>query len=419
MKFLRNNISTLLIVNTASGFNYLFQVAVARNLSVEHFGIFNSLNSLVVILSAPFAILSIIFSRSSAQLSINGISSVKTLIVCGLKYMIITGIAAFFFGIVTIPLIKEYLHISLNLPIVLMIIQWSVSFFMPVLMGVLQGLKRFKAFGLGSGSYSLTRLLTGLLFVLVLNWGINGAIFAEILGSFCMITLCFWFLRDVMSASQEHLGENIWKDMKSFIIPTALFTSISLLLVNVDIIMVRHYCPNEAGLYAIASILGKICLFLPAAFNYVLFPEAVIANESEKKGSRFLWITLGLTSLFAGGTAIIFYTFPLEVITLFFGIKYQEAAPILQYISLSMALMAMVNVVATNSLAHSDFSFLWPLGGGVITCITLIILFHDSSLQIAKILFLSTGFVSVGVFLVYFIVKNKQSLKSIKGLSSD
>ena len=419
MKFLKNNISTLLIVNTASGFNYLFQVAVARNLSVDDFGIFNSLNSLVIILSSPFSIVSIIFSRSSAQLSIKSISSVKTLIMSGLKVMAILGAIAFLLGIIAIPLIKQYLHISLSLPIIFMLIQWSLSFLVPVIMGVLQGLKRFEAFGFGSGSYSVTRLLTGFLFVMILGWGINGAILAEVLGSIAMITLGNWFLRDVMNTTQEHLVKNLWKDMRSFFFPTALYTFISILLVNIDIIMVRHYCPNEAGLYAIASILGKICLFLPSAFNYVLFPEAVLANESEKEGGRFLWITLGLTFLFAGGAAFIFYTFPSQVIAILFGIKYQEAASMLQYISLSMALMAMTNVVATNSLANSKFLFLWPLGGGVIICFTLILLFHDSSLQIAQLLFLSTSFISVGVFLVYFLSKNIKPIKNVKGLSVD
>ena len=419
MKFLKNNISTLLIVNTASGFNYLFQVAVARNLDVDDFGIFNSLNSLVVVLSFPFSIVSIIFARSSAQLSIKSISSVKTLIMSGLKVMAIVGTVAFFFGIMAMPLIKQYFHLSLNSPIIFMLIQWSLSFLVPVIMGVLQGLKRFEAFGLGSGSYSVTRLLTGFLFVMVLGWGINGAIFAEVLGSIAVITLGYWFLRDVMSTTQEHLGDNLWKDMRSFFFPTALFTSISLLLVNIDIIMVRHYCPNEAGLYAIASILGKICLFLPGAFNYVLFPEAVLANESGEEGSRILWTTLVLTSLFAGGAAFMFYTFPSQVITLLFGIKYQQAAPILQYISLSMALMALTNVIATNSIAQSKFLFLWPLGGGMLMFLILIGLLHDSSLIIAQLLFLSTGFISVGVFLSYFLLKNRKPKINVKDLSMD
>jgi len=414
MKFLKNNISTLLIINTASGFNYLFQVAVARKLSIEDFGIFNSLNSLVVILFAPFSIVAIIFSRSAAQLSTKSISFIKTLLLTGLKVMAIVGAVAFFCGIIAVPFLKQYLHIPLSLPIIFMLIQWSLSFLVPVAMGILQGLKRFGAFGLGSGSYSITRLLMGLLLVVVLGWGVNGAILAEVIGTIAVVSLGFWFLRDVMRSIQKPLEENLWKDMRRFSIPTALFTTISLLLVNVDIIMVRHFCPDEAGLYAVASILGKICLFLPATFNYVLFPEAVLANEAGKEGSRFLWITLGLTLLFAGGAAFIFYTFPSQVIAIFFGIKYQEAAPILQYISLSMALMAMTNVIATNSMAYSQFSFLWPLGGGMIICLILMNIFHDSSLQIAQLVFLSTCFIAVGVFLNYFLLENRKLKKNIK-----
>ena len=94
-----------------------------------------------------------------------------------------------------------------------------------------------------------------------------------------------------------------------------------------------------------------------------------------------------------------------------FGIKYQQAAPILQYISLSMALMALTNVIATNSMAQSKFLFLWPLGSGMILFFILIGLFHDSSLIIAKLLFLSTTLISVGVFLSYFLFKNRKAKK--------
>jgi len=146
MKFIKNNISTLLLVNTASGINYLFQVAVARKLSVDDFGIFNSLNALVAILSAPFSIVTLICSRSTAQLSSNSISCVKTLIMTALKVMLFFGISAFFLGVMAMPILKQYLHIQFNLPIILMLTYWGLSFLMPVFTGVLQGLKRFKGF---------------------------------------------------------------------------------------------------------------------------------------------------------------------------------------------------------------------------------------------------------------------------------
>ncbi len=125
MKFIKNNISTLLLVNTASGINYLFQVAVARKLSVDDFGVFNSLNALVAILSAPFSIVTLICSRSTAQLSSKNISCVKTLIITALKVMLFLGISAFLLGVMAMPILKQYLHIQFNLPIILMLIYMS------------------------------------------------------------------------------------------------------------------------------------------------------------------------------------------------------------------------------------------------------------------------------------------------------
>ena len=49
----------------------------------------------------------------------------------------------------------------------------------------------------------------------------------------------------------------------------------------------------------------------------------------------------------------------------------------------------------------------------------LIGLFHDSSLIIAELLFLSTVFISVGVFLSYFLFKNRKPKKNVKDLSVD
>jgi uncharacterized membrane protein len=77
-----------------------------------------------------------------------------------------------------------------------------------------------------------------------------------------------------------------------------------------------------------------------------------------------------------------------------------------------MALIALTNVIATNSMAQSKFLFLLPLGGGMIMFLILIGLFHDSSLIIAELLFLSTVLISVGVFLSYFLFKDRKTKKT-------
>ena len=208
-QFLKNNASTLLIINLAGGLNYIFQVAVARKLSIDDFGIFNSLNSLVAILSSPFALVSIIFARSTAQLAIKSLHPIKTLTVTGLRVMATVGASVFFLGLLATPLLKSYLHMTLALPITIMLVQWAFSLSVPVLAGVLQGLKRFKGFAISSSAYSITRLLTGVLWVVVLGWGINGAIMAEVAGTIVTICLGLWFVRDFRGITEEPLSGDV------------------------------------------------------------------------------------------------------------------------------------------------------------------------------------------------------------------
>jgi len=128
----------------------------------------------------------------------------------------------------------------------------------------------------------------------------------------------------------------------------------------------------------------------------VLFPEAVKNQEEGEENPRFLWITLWGTALLGGGVALVFNLFPEMLISLLFGKQYIESAPLLQIISIAMALLALSNVIFTYNLAHFRYGFLWFLAGGVGLLYSLIHFFHDTPLIIAQILLLSTSLIFIG-----------------------
>ena len=101
--------------------------------------------------------------------------------------------------------------------------------------------------------------------------------------------------------------------------------------------------------------------------------------------------------------SFIFYIWPEQVITLLFGNKYQEAAPLLQKIGLSMALLASANVVFSYKLARSEFFYLWVLVTASIIMLGLTLFFHETAMDIANNLILATGTAFLGaLFLVLF-----------------
>ncbi|MCH8313426.1 MAG: hypothetical protein IID17_10620 [Nitrospinae bacterium] len=74
-KFLRNNLLILVLLNSSNIFSYLFQLVAGRTLTTIDYGTFNAVNSLAVILSAPVAVLPLVFSRYTVKLEIAWVRS--------------------------------------------------------------------------------------------------------------------------------------------------------------------------------------------------------------------------------------------------------------------------------------------------------------------------------------------------------
>ena len=157
-RFLRNNMLILVLLNSSNIFNYLFQLTAGRGLTTIDYGSFNAVNSMAVMLSAPVAVLPLVFSRYTVQLAESGLEQVKSLLVDGFRGTIFIASALFLIGLVAIPWLQNFLHLEEKTPIVIMLVQLALSLVLPVFLGVIQGLHRFTAFGI-CGSSSVTWMI--------------------------------------------------------------------------------------------------------------------------------------------------------------------------------------------------------------------------------------------------------------------
>ena len=398
-KFFLNNIIILAFFNSASVFNYLFQVIVGRSVSVIDYGIFNSLFVIVSIFSAPVSILHIVFSRFIVNLSLLGMGKVKSLLITSFKIILVFAGSILTLGIIGIPLIKNFFHLEVITPIVLVLITVFFSLLIPIPFSILEGLHRFTRLGIISGCAPLIKFLGALLLVAGLGWGINGALLTTAIGAFFALGVGIGSLKDILKVSAEPLPDRIFRDMASYSGPVILSTTMIIILGNIDISLVRHYCsPEEAGLYATAAILGRIAVFLPGALVTVLFPSAAKAQALGEKDGYILWTSLSLTAFLSFAVAILFNLWPEYSISLFLGDQYREATPLLKIISIAMAILALTNVIASYSLARSNYGFLFPLVAGVALMIILIISYHDTATTIANIMLLSVSGIFIGTF---------------------
>ena len=377
-----------------------------------NYGGFNSLLSLGAIVSAPVSIIHIVFSRFIVKLSVSGLGQVKKLLMVCFKGIVLTSGSLFCLGLISLSWLQGYLHLQDPLPLLFMLGFVCTGLLYPLLSAMLEGLHRFTFFGFGTVTYSVIRFLGALVFVALLGLGVNGAFLAIICSALVATTYGFWGLKDLFKVEPKDLPPGLFGEMGRYSLPVIISSAMIIILVNLDIVLVRHYnTPDEAGLYSVASVLGRVSFVLPATLLTVLFPTAAKAHAAGKEQRHILWVSFGLTALFGGGIALVFFIFPEQLISLLFGNRYLEAAPLLQVISIAMALLASVNVIFSYQLARSEYSYLWVLTGGATFMLGSILFYHDSAMTIAKILLVSTGIILIGTVLLYAFRANPAIVK--------
>ncbi|MDT8397321.1 MAG: hypothetical protein RQ899_01755 [Pseudomonadales bacterium] len=395
-KFLRDNFLILILMNFNSFLTYALQIYVSRLLDAGDFGAFNALNAFVTICSAPLAVVPLLYTRYTVKYEKGNLGVIKRFLSGGIKTVIVIYAIILLAGILGAAQLKDYFHLNSTLPMFIVLAQLLVVWLYPMFQGVMQGLRRYAAYGMSNNGAMLASILGVGLLVHLLDWGINGALLAGLIGSAVLLAVSLWFVKDVLSAAAVVSPEQP-KTILRYAIPVTVANIFYSFLGNLDIILVRHYCAAEdAGLYVTASILAKTAVFLPGVLKIVLFPEAArMQDAGEGQRHHLLWISMGLTALLSGVIALVFFLWPQELLGLFFGSRYEGADEMLRVLSAAMALLGITNVIFTYRTARSEFSFLWPLSIGAILMIVQTHFYHADALEVAKIVLSSISLIFV------------------------
>jgi len=396
-------------MNSGNIFNYLFQLIAARSMTPNDFGSFNALNSSTVILTAPLGIVPLIMARFTAGFALEGMGRVRGLFGKAVTITAGTGVALGLVGLVCAPWLKEYLHLGSIVPVYVMMGMVTMSLVVPVPWGMLQGLQRFTGYGLAGASNACIRCVASLILLTWLSMGVTGAMLCGLVGYVFHTGIAFLFLKDLFSIKPEPLPHGFHREVGKYTLAMVISSVVTMCLNNLDLVLVRHYCPGEeAGLYATAAIIGRIAFYGPAVLVSVLFTEAATAKASGQQGNKSLWMSLGMTILLGGGFALACLLASKLVITLLFGVQYETAAPLLPVISAAMAILATANVLFVYSQARNEFGFMWVQGLGVALFAALVVYRHESAIQVAHSLLASVCLI-LAATLAWFFLKARRA----------
>jgi O-antigen/teichoic acid export membrane protein len=266
----------------------------------------------------------------------------------------------------------------------------------PVGYGPTQGLQRFHL----AGAYGIAGPVGKLIFGLLLTaagFGVAGAIGGVVIGSFFAMVVGLVAVRDYLKRPRVPVSKTETSVMNKYVLTVTVAIVGWAILVNIDIFLARQYLPPyEAGLYSVASVLGKVIYFLSGGVCSVLLPKVSDYHARKKRTTEMMRVSALLTFAITIIVAIAYLLFPVPILNFLYGGVYVDAAPALSILGLAMVFFSLCGLFLNYGLAIASKSYVVIFSIFTILQVALIMTFHDSAVQIAlDLLATSTGLVIV------------------------
>lgn len=391
---------------------YLFHVYMARSLGVVEYGILGSLLAAFYILFVPLGAISVIVAKFVSEFKAKEeYGKVASLLFSAVRKLSLYAIVIFI-GLSLISwLIANFLKIPSPIPVILMALTFVLAVILLVLQGVLRGLQKFNQLGLNISLEALIRLLIGVALVF-LGLGVNGAIFAYSMGYLAAIVLALIPLEPLLHLRNDAIDiSSIYR----FSLPALTVSACLAVMTNIDIIFVKHFfASEEAGIYTIASVLGKAIFFFSIAFTIPMFP---LVSELHVKGENtapLLKKSLFFVIFLSGIAITIYWLFPSFIVNVLYGDAYSAAIPLLGFIGIAMSLIALVMVYTSYLMALKDMRFVKVLIVCTFLEVLLLSVFHNSLLQVIYILVLTAALTLLLLIILGLKLKKKMNYPSNK-----
>ena len=397
-ELIRGSFVLLIFFNSFNFLNYLFQFLMARMLEVSDYGVLAALMGIIYIFTIPNEAIQLIASRYATEFcEENKIRKIKTLIKYLSKSFFKVALILFLIFIPLSFLTSYFLRIKLSLILLTNCLIFFV-FVLPINRGILQGLKSFKKLGILMVIESLIKIIFAV-FLVYLGLRVYGAIFGILAGAFFSLCLSFVFLKEIFKTKEKE-GEKVGP-IKSYSLNTFLLIAMVWIVLSLDVIIVKHFFSDEiAGIYAVASLLGKAIFFATNPIAKAMFP---IVSEKKANKKDALLKAVFLIFLISIPAILLFVFTPKLIILILFGKKYFSGYNLLIFTGISYTFLSISNLLLYFLLSLKrklKLIFIFP-----IIEVFLLILFSSTIFNYVFGLLISQA-----IFLVYlcFAFKNEK-----------
>lgn len=348
--------------------NYFLQIVIGNMVSVEAFGEYNSINSLVVNISILFSPLAVMACQLTAtnqtgdEKKSNGYFQI-------LIISFIFCVCILLGGGMLYPVIRGKFGISnLEQWIVILCVICASGIYM-IMLSIFQGMEKFGIYG-AIGTLMIGTKLGISVFNLMHGMEVDGIVWSMLWSYMCMIIVMSLLLRK-NTGRRNGLGKFFSgsKILELYGLTFVVQILASFYINGGEIILMGFlFDEQEVGLYSSAVMLGKICLYVVSMVSTVFFPKVAKLAGAGKDTKIMFYKTIGVSI----GVSLVYSVFLLiggeRAIPLLFGHRYDAA---LEYIN---AVVIFMIPLSTLSVIHYYFLGVGKIKeyAGMLACVTVI-----------------------------------------------
>ncbi len=392
---IRDSAVLFLATSGLSAAGFFFHFYMGRVLGPASYGILGAIFSLLYIILVPFNVIQTSITNFIASFKAkNENDKINSLFRQSLKKLFLCSLILTLIFFLINNYVASFLHIPskyllILLPIILL------SFLLPVMRGLMQGLEKFKVLGFNMTMEGIAKIVFGILLV-TFGLGVSGAVMALVLSYLMPLLFAFFVLSKYLKKTGAIFsGKEVYSYAVPVLIALVLFTG----LYSIDVLLVkRFFTETEAGLYVALSFLGRIIFFGTQSVAVVMFPKSVANFSVNKKNPKILKKALFLVSIFGGFATLIYFLFPRLIITILYGKNYLEISNLLGLFGLVMLILSLSYVLIFYNLSINRIKFIYFLALTLIFETLLIFIYHKTLLQVVLILLSLSIFMFVSVF---------------------
>jgi glycosyltransferase involved in cell wall biosynthesis/cellulose synthase/poly-beta-1,6-N-acetylglucosamine synthase-like glycosyltransferase/O-antigen/teichoic acid export membrane protein len=333
--------------------NFLYSVYLGNTISLEQFGLISLFGSFSYLTQIPFSVFSNIVTQTSAYHFGKEKVEPKYLWRKYRKWSLVAAIFFSFAWIISIPLLRNVFKSDSLVPFIIFTPVWIIGLLAAVDGGFLTGSHRFKIASVLGLTEAVSKFVLTVLFV-TLNQ--RESVYFALPLSMLISFIFGWYFSQKITESETHEAESKVKFPFKFA-GTIILNKLSFVaFLGLDILIAKIILsPDDAGRFALVSLIGKMLYFFSSLSGQFILPMVSKAEGAQENSKSIFNKIFVITLFFTISTYLGLGIFGWFFAPLLFGAKMLEVTYLLPFYLLGIACYTLANSIIAYHQSRKNY----------------------------------------------------------------